>query len=450
MARRRFLVQGALRNLAGRLVAVGIACGLLAGPALGQDCKADPDWSKDKAPEPAFRAKQDTNCAFHQWAVQEFLYQVQPVDGLARFLGLASPHALFLYKGNKPDSYPGSPATLFKETAGVARLQSQGRSGAPGRIVFLPRTPKGRDTTFDADRQAGSNAVLTDQQGQWVYYTTTINQKYYDFVVDKGYNTLAGFLAAPATTTFPVGTLETKSAWRIAVKEGKTYLDVSKHYTIPARVCKDAACQTYVPATMALVGLHLVGRLEDHPEMVWATFEHQLNAPDCKDTRSADPRYSFYKAGQICGKAPFWETCNQLPDPKDLTTPSEICRVHPQGEPGDKPENVPNIQVLNASFHQILEPGSVWANYDYAGAVWTTGKPGPAGLIALDNASIRGSMKLANTSLESFTQDKNCLHCHTYQPQQMSDKCFPRIDDKNGWKNLYVSHLFSLLCKTAR
>jgi hypothetical protein len=62
-------------------------------------------------------------------------------------------------------------------------------------------------------------------------------------------------------------------------------------------------------------------------------------------------------------------------------------------------------------------------------------------LIKLDNASIRGSRKAANTSLESFTQEKNCLHCHTYQPTQVRKDCF----DNRGI-NLFVSHLLGLLC----
>ncbi|HEY2737365.1 MAG TPA: hypothetical protein VGK45_03110, partial [Thermoanaerobaculia bacterium] len=156
-------------------------------------------------------------------------------------------------------------------------------------------------------------------------------------------------------------------------------------------------------------------------------------------------RYSFYKAGQNCGTSPFWETCNKAST--DKTTPSEICRAHPQGEPEGSQGNTANILSLNQSFHQLVPAGSIWANYDYASAVWTSGKVGPNGLIVLDDSEIRGSKKAANTSLESFTQEQSCLHCHTYQPLQIGT-CFGKRDDPNAWKNLYVSHLFGLLCKT--
>lgn len=436
------------------LPCAGQAADLLMMPAHDQagaaSCPASADWFKPNAPEADPTKTRPDNCDFHQWAVQEFLYLVQKApDGLARFLSLASPHALFLFEGDKPKPYPGTMATRFHLGAGMARLRAvPGQANSERRIVFLPRTLKTENTTFNADTQAGSNAVLVDQKGQVVYYTAQINKVYYDFVVDKGYYKLEAFLAAPAATTFPVGTLETKSSWRIAAKDGKVFIpDAAKtYYTVEGEVCKDNDCKSLVPATMALVGLHVVGTVKDHPEMVWATFEHKANTPDCKDTPVESVQLSFYSNKKNCGKAPFWETCNQIRK-NDWTTPSEICRAHPYGEPGDKPENTPNIKSINDSYDALLPAGSVWKYYSYAGAVWTTGQTDPqTGLIGLDNASIRGSKKAANTSLESFTQEKNCLHCHTYQPQQIGSKCFPRIDDKNGWKNLYLTHLFGLLC----
>jgi len=444
MAQRHSPVRGILCGLAAVL-----AVGLLAGPAFGQGCPADPAWLKPDAPEADFTLARSTNCAIHQWAVQEFFYQVQTVNGLARFLGLASPHALFLYSGDKPAPYPGGATTSFKLGQNMARLRSTGKANAASPLVFLPRTLKTPDTTFDANTQAGSNAVLVDQQGQWVYYTASINKAYYDYVVNKGIYTLTAFLSAPPDVTFPVGALETKSSWRIAVKDGTTYIpDAAKSfYTIDAQVCKDAACQSFVPATMALVGLHVVGLIQGHPEMIWATFEHHLNAPDCASTPSTETRSSFYKAGQNCGTSPFWDTCNKIST--DTKTPSEVCRAHPQGEPEGSQGNTANILSLNQSFHSLLPAGSVWANYDYASAVWTTGKVGPNGLIVLDDSEIRGSKKAANTSLESFTQEQNCLHCHTYQPLQIGT-CFGKRDDPTKWKNLYVSHLFGLLCKTTK
>lgn len=190
---------------------------------------------------------------------------------------------------------------------------------------------------------------------------------------------------------------------------------------------------------MALVGLHLTGVVEGHPEMIWATFEHKGNAPDCKATpASPEDAYSFYTSGKNCG--PSGESCNQKST--DATRPSEICRVHPYGEPEASVGNTRNIQALNQSFHQQLPAGSVWRNYDYIGSTWTEGEPSDAMLVL---ANIRGSSKLANTSLESFTQDQSCFSCHNTQPMQMGS-CLRQT----GLKNLYLSHLFGLVCKRSQ
>jgi hypothetical protein len=444
MARRHTLAHRALRGLTHGLVAVGLALALPAGPAHGQDCKADPAWFQPGGPpEPDFRKDFTTNCDFHRWAVQEFLYLVQPeANKNARFLNLASPHSLFLYTGDKPAPYPGKPITRFQLGKGMAGLQSPGTANAPSPIVFLPRTVKTPDGTFDGHTQAGSNAILTDQKGQWVYYTSTINRWYYDFVLDHSYYTLLGLLGAPAATAFPEGTVETKTAWRIAAKEGKTYIPDAdqSYYTTVANICRDASCSAYVEATMALVGFHVVGTVHGHPEMIWATFEHRSNAPGCAATPSQDP-FSFYTSKRDCGTSPLWRNCNQKPT--DNTKPSEVCRVHPYGEPAaaESVGNTANIQRLNQSYYGQLPEGSVWRNYFYAGSTWTTGKVGPDGLIVTAGTEVRGSTKLANTSLESFTQEQNCFSCHITKAIQMSE-C---VGGAQPAKNLYLSHLFGLI-----
>lgn len=412
-------------------------------------CPASAAWFDPKAPEAKFEFDDSKNCAFHQWAVQELLYLMQPGDKeKARFLEMASPQAAFPSKGD-PKPYPGSPNTQFKLGAGMAILRSsQGESNAAPSVVFLPRTLKTENTTFEGHTQAGSFAVLIDQKGQVVYYTAQVNKIYYDFIRDNGYYKKEAYANIPAATTFPVGTLEVKSSWRIAETEGKTYIspdDQKTYYTVPGKICQDSGCKSTVSATMALVGFHVVGTVKGHPEMVWATFEHKKNVPDCKDTpRSGD--YSLYPTGKNCGKAPFWENCNQIPKP-DSKTPSDVCRAYPYGEiePVDQRQrdNTANIRSINDSYARIArEKGYVWENYFYAGAVWTTGETDPSTrLIKLDNASIRGSKKAANTSLESFTQEKNCLHCHTYRPAQDKPNCLP-----SGNKNINVSHLIGLLC----
>ncbi len=407
-------------------------------------CPVSAAWFDDKAPEAPFKFADD-NCAFHQWAVQEFLYLVQKEpNGLLRFLNMASPHALFLYQGAGPAPYPGSPHTQFKLGAGAARLRATAKANDAPRVVFLPRTLKTENTTFNADTQAGSNAVLVDQAGQVVYYTSQINKVYYDFIRSNGYYKKDAYSKIPPETAFPIGAVELKSSWRIAIKDGKEYMNAgtrAKYYTVEGEVCKDKDCKSLVPATMALVGFHVVGRVAQHPEMVWATFEHYNNAPDCNRTPFPPGEISFYKSNFDCGKGPFWDKCNQIRK-DDWTTPSEICRAHPDGEPGTG-DTIANIQSIRLSYFNLVPDKSVWKNYSYISSVWTVPQdPAKPALINLEDKNIRGSKKASNTTMESFTQEKNCLHCHTYQPTQITGNCFP-----SGNKNIYLSHLVGLICQ---
>ncbi len=393
-----------------------------------------------------------TNCDFHRWAVQEFLYLVQPEDGLARFLNLANPQSLFCAPGGVPSPYPGDPkATCSKSQQGLLRLQAGvGAANAAPRVVFLPRTLKGPNTTFDADRQAGSNALLIDQKGQIVYYTSQVDRRFYDFVVNNRYYVKDVVKGAAAEISFPVGAVEVKSAWRIAQKGSTVYIPDAKarFYSIPAEICEDKACVKKVPAVMAMVGLHVVGRVKNHPEMVWATFEHNDNVPNCNAIPSPAKGFSFFPDGdKKCGKEPLWEGCNQVP--KDSQASATLCRAHPFGLPDASPGNFQNMQAINVSLRDKLPSGSIWKNYHYTSSVWLEKQDDQhPQLINLDSANVRGGKKAANTSLESFTQEKNCLHCHTQQPPQIGPpgQCFPRLEDVSARKNLYISHLFGLLC----
>ena len=60
--------------------------------------------------------------------------------------------------------------------------------------------------------------------------------------------------------------------------------------------------------TVALIGLHVVGVVEDHPEFVWATFEHEDNAPDRLDVErgALASAYTFYRPGCAPARRSDW------------------------------------------------------------------------------------------------------------------------------------------------
>jgi len=181
-----------------------------------------------------------------------------------------------------------------------------------------------------------------------------------------------------------------------------------------------------VPATLALIGMHVVGTVPGHPEFIWATFEQVDNAPLCSATParavndSTGNPWSLYPGNLQCA------TCNQVNSPASFK-PTPICRVLAYGDTSTTTPNAQNIQSLNASVQSQLASNSILRFYRLIGGQWTT----PGGLPATfgDSSNVRGSPLLANTTMESFHQDtsKNitCFTCHN-----------------SGPKNLNVSHVW--------
>ena len=69
--------------------------------------------------------------------------------------------------------------------------------------------------------------------------------------------------------------------------------------------------------TVALIGLHVVGQTDNHPEFLWGTFEHKMNSPATPDntftpspTRKDPKSYTLYK-----GNTPFSQVNNAVAPP---------------------------------------------------------------------------------------------------------------------------------------
>ncbi|MES2819831.1 MAG: hypothetical protein V4812_12695 [Pseudomonadota bacterium] len=353
------------------------------------------------------------NCAFHQWAYQMFLWLGEPTNATAgaalNFETMASPSALLRPGGPGSTPYPGRAA-----------------GEQPRTLVRVAKSSQ----TVDADDifQAGPGAqVLVDQAGNVVYYTGLLNQDFWNFVTaNQLYNLNALKGVAPAQD-FPVNALELKLAWRVAAlldangQPTQTFIqDATTHFHTEDQVVpvvkvvdgkiSDSSGQTQ-RVLLALIGMHVVGVVKGHPEFVWATFEHRANAPDCSavpasatDPVSGQP-WSLYKADSPLGIQNQFDVNNPL---KSVS----VCRQAPFG--GGNAQNSANIQSLNASVAPHLA-GSVWANYQLVGAQWTTGNddiPGANGAPMAPGDRQIGSLQLANTSMETFTQDANCFACH--------------------------------------
>ena len=210
--------------------------------------------------------------------------------------------------------------------------------------------------------------------------------------------------------------------------------------------------------TVALLGLHVVGTIEGHPEFIWATFEHVLHektgpwqrdlAPTAKTnpSDSAQPlvesgpeNYTLYpKVSSKEGAPPVTDADNgeslyslKLDQKTQTFTPhSNVYRVFP-GSKSDDPEEDDAVTSLNANVQAIFQSlgaPDVRSNYQLVGGVWlnTPQDDFRAGVDFQAEAAkprkqplFGGEDRLSNMSMELFTQPSdsspNCFSCHNTQ-----------------------------------
>jgi len=216
--------------------------------------------------------------------------------------------------------------------------------------------------------------------------------------------------------------------------------------------------------TLAMVGMHVVGTVNGHPEMIWNTFEHVNNVPDNTyvytntsnqpatqeynskgnwnflPSKAAAPSSITANAKVITDSDGSLTSCiisvppKQPKDPQTTCTPVkatnpdiasiDILRVDPWGNQHgvNTKANVSNntdLVSINVSVLSQLKAGDIRGNYIQTGGVWTAkGQIPPDGT----DSNLRGSLNLANTTMETFYQfqhkgknafnPENCFGCH--------------------------------------
>jgi hypothetical protein len=262
--------------------------------------------------------------------------------------------------------------------------------------------------------QAGGGATIYDQQGNVVYY---------DVRFSKGMCDVNGI---KQLQNFPGGTTELKTAWKVMGPSD----DASKYITMDAKIGTQ-------PTTtkLGMVGFHVAAATPDHPEFVWATFEHAVNSPNCvSPTTSTGWSFASKTCSQnLQNKDPLGIVQCSFNDAKKQTSTTgsatQICREYPYGSaPSDLKfaENTQDITSLNSNVRPYLVGNfAVLNNYFNVGDLWVSdiakssivGQPGSAQV-----ANQRGSLRLANTVAETdfqavdLTQPfvSNCFGCHNY------------------------------------
>lgn len=368
-------------------------------------CEADPAWIANPS-MPGEVASDESFCDFYQFSWQWFLAQTAPATG----------SGMPVFMGNR----------VYQPSGGDNQCSDAPMVGHEGvQAALIPRTVKSED--FE-EVQADANAFY-DQNGNVLHY----NAFYTPALCES---TAAGF--AP-------GTLEVKAAWMRLDSPDPSY------YMISVDLNEEQA-------HLGLVGLHLAIWTPNHPEMIWASWEHKRNAPLCNGhSEGSDWAFASTEAAACLsankhdGDGPPSAACSTFsfntpevlpPGAVPLTgAPNNVCREYNHGnESGtsvngnDNTANLAAIDELNKAL--VGEGGmldGMWSNYEMVGAIWTKGGansgsppvPSTQGPANPDSPQ-RGSLELANMALETFQQGDtsaipNCFGCHNYDSTKPLD-----------------------------
>lgn len=366
--------------------------------AQAYNCVAEESWFT--SPSMPIEVKKSDNgesnfCDFYQFSWQAFAYLMAPSTNDNQMRNIEDPSQFPILEVNDK----GQPLNSCDKTI-------EGHT-----LLIRTDKPMDGDTPFNIPErinQAGSASTIYDTQGNIVYYNIRFDRN------------SCNAEQIGRMENFPSGTTELKTAWREI-----TTNDANDYFTMEAKVGSQTDTQL-----LGLIGMHVAVATTDHPEFVWATFEHKLNAPDCTQA-VADVDWSFSSSqctqALISGDATKISACsynnpNSQTNPSRITgKPTNICRVNPYGStPGDPnyAENVGDITTLNSNVQPYLTGDfAVLKNYFNVGALWVSD-------ITIDSTkdNQRGSLHLANTVAETDFQgafsghgkDLNCFVCHGY------------------------------------
>lgn len=399
-------------------------------------CDCETSWfPHDQTPAPKegdgspFDSETTTNCDFHQWSWQKFLWVTKPLPN-------------------------GNP--FFLDSLDLVSPQME--QVAPQLGIKL---------ALSSINQAGFSAVLRSNPkfnnvADTVYYSIHINKLLKDKAVLMASLINSGKLPVSNLETFPVGALELKASWinidAIAKAQQQDY------FTTKAAVQNSKG--QYVQKTVALLGMHVVGVVKNHPEFIWATFEHKDMAPVYDKKHNSVKSVNemlFYEKGTSSGidgirwlkgaTAPIIANkafiLYEYGVPKDLNTGAFMTTS--QAEPA----NFNNIKDINKCVASNLK--DVFRNYFYNGSIWlnfdgVSSENQKKAIVtkdiesALPDSLARGSVNLANITMETYTQtfqediheinNSNLANCFSCHQSANFDKKRP------GKSPLFLSHLF--------
>lgn len=386
------------------------------------------------------------NCDFYQWSAQMFLW-----------LTSSSPNAGTVMES--PTFYTVSPKDSSGKRTLIPHVQGQ---------LMRAVSNVTKDGLIDSEEGQATDDVLMAKDGSLIYYISMVNDVYAQFLTGVAAGKLSG--ATFPTTQAELAqiiayaqgngvtlndantlTMELKTSW----VDASTLADASDYITINAIIpTYTKTATTWTPlkekqATLALIGVHIVGSTAGHPEMVWATFEHKKNAPNASytyldvnknvKTVSADTGNDWVlnsnAADTTYNKSYMkYDSKNNsiVSNSGDSIRPSNTVRTKPWGVASDIIPNAEDASVaaanseiisLNASLQKMLVGNDIRKNYIFIGATWTANGVAPNGISYSPTNSTAGvaigTSQLANSTMETYAQNGtiyneygSCFACH--------------------------------------
>lgn len=336
--------------------------------------------------------------------------------------------------------------------------------------------------------QAGDDGVLVAQNGSLIYYVTMVNDVMAYFLTgtkDGGitptptqFPTTAGALAQITTfatahgrtpspisdptcaTAIGAATSPFPDPCALAIEVKSSWIETTGLANLNEYITTEAVIPTFDQSnpnkwtpngqkttTLALVGMHVVGSANGHPEMIWSSFQHFGNAPLATfkyNASSGTNPHTVTQANPVTGTWLFCATgatgnFNQMHAQFDSPNivgvggpigPSNVLSSTPFGavlgtQPNpliasDAESNTQIIAIDNSiqqDFAALSGGPDIRTNYFMTGATWTEGGATPAGNFPPGNAV--GTSQMENPTMETFQQtstfnefSNNCLTCH--------------------------------------
>lgn len=272
-----------------------------------------------------------------------------------------------------------------------------------GKPVWTGKYSKLKSTQMNKNMnhlQAGDDFHLLDVNGKTVTYDIRVNEDFVNYIVDNNmyskptlnkatnaYNAdpyKGGIWLPPTSASSTKSALEIKTAWRDYGSKQSDCPSATMHCE------KDSNGNWW-----GLIGMHLVQKTPNHGEMIWASFEHVANAPDCtaggsnpiqQNPTGLSNGWNLFNYTSYTTAGGDGTTCaypqSGVTNPLCLTNPNpsndnktwvavNICRTDqlpPATNCDSATSNLGITSCLNSSVQATLD--NKWANYQLIGAEW--------------------------------------------------------------------------------